>query len=60
MRVQRQFIGFRGEEELNKKLEKRREEVEKSREITDAEVRYQKMLKHLLNSCWNWQTMKSG
>ena len=43
-----QFIGFRGEEELNKKLEKRREEVEKSRETTDAEVRYQKMLKHLL------------
>ena len=28
-----QFIGFRGEEELNKKLEKRRKEVEKSREI---------------------------
>ena len=43
-----QFIGFRGEEELNKKLDKRREEVEKSRETTDAEVRYQRMLKHLL------------
>ena len=43
-----QFIGFRGEEELNQRLETRRADVEESRDTTSEAIRRQKMLKHLL------------